>query len=193
MRAQDHVREIETSLLATSVQRDGYVVQSWRRCVDEFDLDPGRPVPAYIAPEAQLKQHRAQSERLIGIARSGLEDLYRQVAGQNYVLLLADSDGVTVDFLGDKTLQDQLKPAGLHLGADWSEPVAGTCGVGSCIATGEALVVHQFDHFHHTHTSLSCTAAPIFDPSGGAENRRHRRPRHPVDWPRHRRYFCAEH
>ncbi|MGM7319857.1 GAF domain-containing protein, partial [Idiomarina sp. ST10R2A5] len=59
-----------------------------------------------------------------------------------------------------------LRKAGLYLGADWNEPHAGTCAVGTCIATEEALTVHQSDHFDATHIPLTCTAAPVFDPSG---------------------------
>ena len=43
----------------------------------------------------------------------------------------------------------------------------GTRAVGTCIAAGEALTVHQTDHFDATHIPLTCTAAPILD-SGGA-------------------------
>lgn len=166
MRYTDHVREIDRVLRGQSTGRDGVVSESWRRCVESYGLDPSRPSPAYIVTEAELRAHREQSERLIAIARSGLDALFRQVAGQNYVLLLADAKGVTVDFFGDRRFEDTLRSAGLYMGADWSEDRAGTCGVGSCIATGEAVTIHQTDHFDLHHTPLSCTAAPIFDTSG---------------------------
>ncbi|TIQ39213.1 MAG: sigma-54-dependent Fis family transcriptional regulator, partial [Mesorhizobium sp.] len=70
--------------------------------------------------------------------------------------LLADAKGVTVDFLGDPLFMDQLRKAGLYLGSEWSESRTGTCGVGSCIVTGEAMTIHQTDHFDTTHTPLSC-------------------------------------
>ena len=88
------------------------------------------------------------------------------MAGLGYVLLLTDAKGVTVDFIGDPTFNNHLRRAGLYLGADWNEPNAGTCAVGTCIATGEALTVHQTDHFDATHIPLTCTAAPVFDASG---------------------------
>ena len=163
---RDHVREIESVLAGRRSARDPTVVKSWLRCVDEHKLDPARRAEAYIVPDTQLREHREQSERLIAIARSGLENLFRQVAGQNYVLLLADAKGVTVDFLGDPLFMDQLRKAGLYLGSEWSEHRAGTCGVGSCLVTGEAMTIHQTDHFDTTHTPLSCTAAPIFDTQG---------------------------
>jgi sigma-54 dependent transcriptional regulator, acetoin dehydrogenase operon transcriptional activator AcoR len=80
--------------------------------------------------------------------------------------LLTDARGVTVDFLGDLVFEPSLRKAGLYLGADWSEHHAGTCGVGTCIATGQALTVHLDDHFDATHIPLTCTAAPVFDDQG---------------------------
>lgn len=161
-----HVREIDRALAGRSVDRDAFVAQSWRRCVEQYGMDPAKPGPAHIVTDARLREHREQSERLIAIARSGLEALFRQIAGQKYVLLLADAKGVTVDYFGDPKFEDELRQAGLYLGSDWSENLAGTCGVGSCIVTQEAVTIHQSDHFDLTHTPLSCTAAPIFDTSG---------------------------
>lgn len=161
-----HMAEIERVLNGAPVSRDAVVTQSWRRCVERYGLDPSRPSPAHIVTESRLREHREASERLIAIARSGLAALFRQIAGQNYVLLLADAQGVTVDFFGDPRFEEDLRRAGLYLGSDWSEDLAGTCGVGSCIVTGEALTIHQTDHFDSTHTPLSCTAAPIFDTRG---------------------------
>lgn len=166
MRDRDHVAEIDLVLRGQATGRDGIVSDSWRRCVEHYGLDPSRPSPAHIVTDAELRSHREQSERLIAIARSGLDALFRQVAGQNYVLLLADAKGVTVDFFGDGRFEDDLRRAGLYLGSDWSEHLAGTCGVGACIVTGEAVTIHQTDHFDLHHTPLSCTAAPIFDTSG---------------------------
>ena len=73
---------------------------------------------------------------------------------------------MTVDFIGDMVLDASLRRAGLYLGADWSEERAGTCGVGTAIATGEALTVHLDDHFDATHIPLTCTTSPVFDPQG---------------------------
>lgn len=161
-----HLREIDQVLSGRGMGRDTLVEQSWRRCVEEYGMDPAKPSPAHIVTEARLREHREQSERLISIARSGLEALFRQIAGQKYVLLLADAKGVTVDYFGDPKFEEELRQAGLFLGSDWSEELAGTCGVGSCIITREAITIHQTDHFDLTHTPLSCTAAPIFDTGG---------------------------
>ena len=164
--ARDHVVEIEETLRGRGAGRDPLVVESWRRCVTEHRLDPARGCEAVILTEGELRSHRRQSEELIAIARSGLESLYAQVAGEDYVLLLGDAQGVAVEFLGDPHFDRRLRKAGLYLGAHWSEERAGTCAIGACIASGQALTIHQSDHFDVAHTPLSCTAAPIYDTAG---------------------------
>lgn len=161
-----HVQEIEKVLGGGATGRDSFVSASWRRCVELYGMDPTRTDPAYIVTESELREHRKQAEWLIGAARSGLQSLFRQVAGQNYVLLLTDAKGICVDFFGDDLFVDDLRSAGLYLGSNWSEDLAGTCGVGACIVTEEPVTVHQDDHFGNAHTRLSCTAAPIFDSLG---------------------------
>lgn len=164
---RQHTKEIDRVLSGLNTGRDRLVADSWQRCVETYGMDPSRQEPAHILPDTKFREHLEQSERLIATARSGLQSLFAQVAGQNYVLLLADADGVCVDFFGDQNFEDELRTAGLHLGFKWTEELAGTNGVGSCIVTGQPVTIHQGDHFSITHTPLSCTAAPIFDTKGG--------------------------
>jgi transcriptional regulator of acetoin/glycerol metabolism len=140
--------------------------ESWSRCVHQHGLDPTRMQEAVILPLPRVREHQDRLEAFLHIARHGLEALYQQVAGMGYCVLLTDARGVTVDFIGDLQLDATLRRAGLYLGSDWSEQHAGTCGVGTAIATQQALTVHQGDHFDATHIPLTCTAAPVYDPLG---------------------------
>jgi transcriptional regulator of acetoin/glycerol metabolism len=151
---------------AGAVAPDSVIQQSWARCVHQHGLDPTRMQEAVILPAQRVREHQERLDEFLRIARHGLEALYGQVAGMGYCVLLTDARGVTVDFLGDLQLDTSLRRAGLYLGSDWNELHAGTCGVGTAIATGQALVVHQGDHFDATHITLTCTAAPIYDPLG---------------------------
>jgi transcriptional regulator of acetoin/glycerol metabolism len=161
-----HIREIERVGMGAVSPRDTPVIQSWLRCLNDYKLDPTIAQEAYIVPEFKLREHREQAEELIRIGRSGLEALFTQIAGQNYVLLLSDARGVTVDFMGDPTFDNQLRKAGLYLGSEWSENRAGTCAVGACIVSGEPVIIHQDDHFDTSHIGLTCTAAPVYDTLG---------------------------
>lgn len=131
-----------------------------------YKLEPTAMREAHILPQQSLQEHQKQFEDFLHTSRFGMETLYRQVAGLGYVLLLTDAHGITVDFIGDPTLGNQLDGAGLLLGTDWSEQHAGTCAVGTCLSTQQALTVHQSDHFFLPYTAFTCTAAPMFNPYG---------------------------
>jgi transcriptional regulator of acetoin/glycerol metabolism len=146
---------------AAAAKHDDVIRSSWLRCVNDHRLDPTCMREAVILPAPLLRQHQDQMEDFLRIARHGLESLYQQVAGLGYVVLLTDARGVTVDFIGDLQLDRSLRKAGLYLGADWSERHAGTC-----ISTGEALTVHQGDHFDATHIPLTCSTAPVYGSDG---------------------------
>jgi transcriptional regulator of acetoin/glycerol metabolism len=140
--------------------------RSWQRCLTEYGLDPSQPRPARIVTHQTLREHQDSADEFLNVARAGVEQLYTQVASLGYVLLLSDHRGITVQFLGNKHDDERLHRAGLYLGADWSEQYAGTSAVGTCIQEQQALTCHRVDHFDSSHIGLTCTAAPIKDPSG---------------------------
>ena len=148
------------------IRHDQIIRDSWMRCVHDHKLDPTRMQEAIILPNTEVREHQDQLEDFLHIARHGLQTLYHQIAGLGYAILLTDSHGVTVDFMGDIQLDPSLRKAGLYLGSHWNECYVGTNGVGTCISTGEALTVHLNDHFDATHIPLTCTAAPVYDAAG---------------------------
>ena len=140
--------------------------RSWRRCVVDYGLDPAQRQPARIIESTKLREHQERAERFLRVARGGLEQLYKRVAPLGYVVLLTDSAGVTVDYIGGDTWDRELKRSGLYLGSDWNEKHAGTSAVGTCIVERKPLTCHQVDHFDSTHIGLTCSASPLFDPLG---------------------------
>ncbi|WP_367395049.1 sigma-54-dependent Fis family transcriptional regulator [Cupriavidus sp. Agwp_2] len=154
------------AVLADRIAHDAIIQNSWRRCVHQYGLDPSRMQEARILPQPRLREHQERIDDFARIARHGLQSLYGQVAALGYVVLLTDAQGVTVDYIGDARTDAALRHAGLYLGAEWSESGAGTCAVGTALVTGQALTVHQADHFDATHIPLTCTAAPLFDTHG---------------------------
>jgi transcriptional regulator of acetoin/glycerol metabolism len=140
--------------------------RSWKRCVNDYGLDPAKAPPARIVPQQQLREHREQIEEFLRVARAGMEQMYKRIAGSDYVLLLSDAEGITVDYIGHDSAAHELKTAGLYLGADWSETFAGTCAVGTCLVEQQPITCHRDEHFGAAHIGLTCTSAPLFDPEG---------------------------
>ena len=160
-RALEHANQVLSVIHGKTSIVDADVAESWIRSVNSHGLDPGANGEPWILPSQEVKERQQEAEDLITIARYAMEDLYRRIKSLGYVLLLADSRGVTVDSIGDEKVDRQLRKAGLCVGANWSENLAGTNGTGACLLSGKPITVHMDDHFQLAHTQLSCTAAPI--------------------------------
>ncbi|MET3465826.1 sigma-54-dependent Fis family transcriptional regulator [Variovorax atrisoli] len=162
----DNVYSIATGTALVADPAQSLVHKSWARCVRDHGLDPSKPTPARILPAQEVRAHQQQLEHFLRAARAGMEDIYRRVADLGYMVLLTDAEGITVDYIGNPAWDDQLRKAGLYLGADWNEAHAGTCGVGTCLVERQPMTCHQTEHFDATHIALTCTTAPLFDHCG---------------------------
>jgi len=140
--------------------------ESWRRCVTRYNLDPARSGQPRILTAGELKEQREPLDAFACLAREKIEALYTQVAGAGLVVLLTNTNGVTIEYRGDPAVADDLKTAGLYLGSVWAEEVEGTNGVGTCLATGRPLTVFRDEHFRTRNTGLTCTVTPIRNPFG---------------------------
>ncbi|MCO7246884.1 sigma-54-dependent Fis family transcriptional regulator [Halomonas sp. Mc5H-6] len=162
----EHVFQLGEGLDSPHLPAQEMIRHSWLRCLNEYQLDPTQPRPARVVPQQTLLEHRESVDELLHVARAGVEQLYGQISQLGYVLLLTDQRGITVEFRGDPRQDQQLRKAGLYLGADWDERFAGTCAVGTCLHDRQAIICHRQEHFDASHISLTCTAAPIADPQG---------------------------
>jgi transcriptional regulator of acetoin/glycerol metabolism len=139
---------------------------SWRRCLNDFNLDPAVDYQPTVVDQTRIEDLQAEHDELVQIARAEMDSLYEQISGSGYALLLADTSGVILCEKIDPTLKRMFIGAGLIVGAQWSEQREGTNGIGTCAAESRPITIHQSDHFRSRHIGLSCSAAPIHDPYG---------------------------
>ena len=139
---------------------------SWRRCMNDYSLDPGLDLESFVLDLHTLKEYRARHEHLIQVASAEIDWLYDHIAMSGCALLLTDAGGIVLYEKADPSILQTFRSAGLQLGADWSELRQGTNGMGTCIAENRPVIVHRDEHFRSCHIGLSCTAAPIHDPDG---------------------------
>lgn len=143
------------------------IAGSWRRCALDYSLDPGRRTYApTVIDAAKLAERLVQHADLLQIAAAEIDWLYEHIAGSGYALVLTDANGIVLYEKTDSTLVDVFRSAGLMIGADWSEREEGTNGIGTCIAENRPVIVFREEHFRACHIGLSCSGAPIRDPSG---------------------------
>ncbi len=142
------------------------VAQSWARCINEFRLDPGRFVTPPVLTEHELAARREAVGDLIACSKLEMTTLYQQLADPELAVVLVDADGVIVHQVSSTPFAEAVAADGFRIGALWSEREAGTNGMGTSIAERDCVAVCQQDHFYARYTSLTCSAAPIFDDRG---------------------------
>jgi sigma-54 dependent transcriptional regulator, acetoin dehydrogenase operon transcriptional activator AcoR len=163
-----HVREvlnIVNNQLPTRPTSDS-VAQSWIRCLKEFRLDPSRFVMPPVLTQQELTARREAASDLIACSKLEMTTLYQQLADPELAVVLVDADGVIVHQVASVPFGEAIAVDGLRVGALWSEREAGTNGMGTCLAERECIAVYQHEHFYPRYTSLTCSAAPIFDDRG---------------------------
>jgi transcriptional regulator of acetoin/glycerol metabolism len=140
------------------------IARSWQRCLKEHHLDPADHHEPVLIGRTELLARQERTARLLNIAKLEMASLYQQVAGSGYAILLADPDGVVLNYIGDPQFTSAAARSGMQNGAVWSEPAQGTNGMGTCLIEKKPLVVHHNEHFFVANTFLTCAAAPIFSP-----------------------------
>ena len=145
---------------------NGQIVESWKRCLQDYALDPEHRPEPIVVDRSELKDRQDKFCDLVQIARTEMTNLYQQVAGSGYAILLTDNEGVVLNYVGDPMFTGTAARTSLQTGAVWTERTQGTNGMGTCLVEKRPLVIHRDEHFFTKNTKLTCSAAPIFDPRG---------------------------
>lgn len=157
----DLVAEQSQSKSATSA-----LAASWRRSMMKHGLDPGdRRRPERLS-QTELAARREAMERFLHVASPQLDQLYNLVCLSGCNVLLTDAEGVVLDQRMSEADAAQFRDWGLWQGADWSEAVQGTNGIGTCLVEGRQVTIHRDEHFHTRNIGMSCMDAPIWGPDG---------------------------
>ncbi|MDM0073254.1 sigma-54-dependent Fis family transcriptional regulator [Variovorax sp. J2P1-59] len=142
------------------------VTNSWIRCLNEYHLEPDKPHDPNVISRVPLEERRARHAAVIECARYEMTTLYQQLADSEIAVLLTDTDGVILHMVSSPEFAAEVGPLGLRAGGIWSETEAGTNGMGTCLAAAGPVTVCRDDHFYTQFTQLTCSAVPVFDPTG---------------------------
>lgn len=142
------------------------VTRSWSRCLNQYQLDPGRAREPVVIESAALQSRRKQHADVIECARYEMTTLYQQLADPESAVVLTDTDGVIVHMVSSPEFAAEVEPMGLHAGGMWGEAEAGTNGMGTCLAAAHPISVRREEHFFSQFTQLTCSAVPVLDPTG---------------------------
>ncbi|MBK1689173.1 sigma-54-dependent Fis family transcriptional regulator [Rubrivivax gelatinosus] len=143
---------------------DALILQSWARCA-AAGLQAGAAVQVPVVDGAELARRRERAGGVRRLALAQMEALVPQIAGSNFLLAFADADGVILDLRTDSRFRMD-DGDGIVAGSRWQEADAGTNGLGTALASGQAVAVTGGEHFFERLGRISCTAAPVHDVDG---------------------------
>jgi transcriptional regulator of acetoin/glycerol metabolism len=123
-------------------------------------LDGARPEDQLLRGEA-LRLHSEHVEIVGALGDSVLDRATAAVAEHDFVLLLADPDGVVVSTRGGGEFADFARSVRLIEGACWSEAARGTNAIGTAAIANRPTEVHGHAHFGRSYHDLVCYAAPV--------------------------------
>src|SRR6202158_5176831 len=141
------------------------IYDSWMRCIS-FGLDTRRaPEPEFVS-SATLRQEQQRCSLVRGLALAEMHTLHQQISGSNFMIALANADGLLLDIISDQSFNDASDAVSIRPGAVWKEHFCGTNALGTAAHLKRAIAVHGGQHFFPRYNNLTCVAAPIFAPDG---------------------------
>jgi transcriptional regulator of acetoin/glycerol metabolism len=168
--AVEHVKRVRSVVQSRTgsdrIAAGNRITQSWIRCLNEHKLDPGTCAEPEVVAPGELQERQERLADVQAVAKVEMANLYQQLAGSGYAIMLTDRDGVLLNYFGDPAFTHAASKTGLMPGAVWSERVQGTNGMGTCLVERRPITVHQDEHYLSRNIGLSCAAAPIFDHQG---------------------------
>jgi sigma-54 dependent transcriptional regulator, acetoin dehydrogenase operon transcriptional activator AcoR len=167
----NHVRRVHSAIQKGMCLNGGAdvknpITKSWIRCFKEYQLDPGSQRDIVVIGRPELEERQDRIADVLEVATVEMANLYQQLAGSGYAIMLTDRDGVVLNYFGDPSFTHAASKSGLLQGAVWSESAQGTNGMGTCLCESRPLIIHRDEHYLTKNTGITCAAAPIYDYRG---------------------------
>ncbi|WP_176053189.1 sigma-54-dependent Fis family transcriptional regulator [Paraburkholderia caribensis] len=139
---------------------------SWERCVGHYGLQPDDVPEARVLGGDEYNDVMGPLRDLLCVAKPEVDRLFSRLASHDYLVSLAQRDGVMVALRCPDSLLSRVTDHHLILGSVWDEAHQGTNGIGTCLKEKQALSVVMDDHFGSHLAPLSCSVSPIFGQDG---------------------------
>jgi transcriptional regulator of acetoin/glycerol metabolism len=144
----------------------GELAACWTRARTLGAPSDGPPPEEHLLRGEELRLHVEHVELLQAVGDTILDRATGELARGDFMLLLADPDGVVVKTAGGGEFADTASAVRLIAGACWSEAARGTNAIGTAAVANRPTEVHGHAHFGRRYHDLVCYAAPVRGPDG---------------------------
>lgn len=139
---------------------------SWCRSALYHGLDPADGARDNRIDQHALAHLREANDQLIAAANPVLNSLAGSVVRSGSLVALSNHEGVILETRTEAADASAFDAIGITAGADWSEAVEGTNGIGTCLVEGRPVTILGGEHFASRNIYASCVGAPVFGPEG---------------------------
>ena len=143
------------------VPQTGELAQCWTRARKLGAPTEGASPEEHLLRGEALRLHAGHVELIQALGDSILDRATARVADRDFLLLLADRDGVVVRTSGGGQFTETADRVLLIAGANWSEAARGTNAIGTAVAANRPTEVYGHAHFGRSYHDLVCYAAPV--------------------------------
>lgn len=142
------------------------ILRSWERC-HRFGLtETSEVLSADSLDRTALKTEQNRHRQLLNHGRPIMEHVFEQIRESGSMVILADSNGLLLDTVGDPDFVDRADRVALTAGASWDENQRGTNAIGTALVEEAPTEILGAEHFLSHNGFLTCCACPIFGPDG---------------------------
>ena len=143
----------------------GDVLDSWIRCI-KLGIDPRSSAIGEKLTGDKLTELLEENQTFIEISRPFMKNLYRFVAGSEFVVVLFSKKGYLLEIIGDDEVIQFIQKGYWVVGALWDEASVGNNGVGTLVELKRPIKIFGCQHYRRFYHNEAACSAPIFDPDG---------------------------
>ena len=136
---------------------------SWQRCATHHGLDPSARPAMHRLSARELREETLPLEIYLPAITAELNFVQSVLSSEGYFSSFSNNHGVILEYRDSGAMNPSVDKRE-RAGAIWSESVAGTNGVGTCLAERRPVAVVRDEHFFKAFSDLTCFSVPVLSP-----------------------------
>lgn len=147
-------------------QTEAWLSDSWSRSQGAGLSETRLPQAVRLESDALAERHELYRKLIALVEQHALPLFHQLMAHTQSRLILSDNEGYVLRHWGVAQYSSKLANVALDIGVNWHEQHRGTNAIGTALTSKQAVSVIGDQHFIRQHRFMSCTATPIFSPTG---------------------------
>ncbi|BDY28958.1 hypothetical protein hbim_02894 [Mycolicibacterium mageritense] len=141
------------------------VARSWERlCTHGISPDDCGRSTSVTLSEVENRRSRSDLRKVLPDLRAVLGSA---AASADFVVVIADNDGVVLWRDGAQTIRRTADQLGFVEGASWAENAVGTNAIGTALIENTGITLFSAEHYARRQHSWYCIGEPVHDPRSG--------------------------